>query len=71
MRKLRRSKDAVVRALQALRAHGFLDWLRRYVPTGQEGRGPQVKQTSNAYRLSMPARAMRLLGRLADATRPG
>jgi hypothetical protein len=52
------------RALQALRAHGFLDWLRRYVPTGQEGRGPQVKQTSNAYRLSMPARAMRLLGRL-------
>jgi hypothetical protein len=68
MRKLRRSKDAVVRALQSLRAHGFLDWLRRYVPTGQEGRGPQVKQTSNAYRLSMPAQAMRLLGRLAHAS---
>ena len=67
METLRRSKDAIVRALQSLRVHGFLDWLRRYVPTGQEGRGPQVKQTSNAYRLSMPARAMRLLGRLLQS----
>ncbi|TNC63115.1 helix-turn-helix domain-containing protein [Rubellimicrobium roseum] len=62
MRTLRRSRDAIVRALQALRAHGFLDWLRRYVPTGREGRGPQLRQTSNAYRLSLPARAVRLLG---------
>jgi hypothetical protein len=54
----------VVRALKALRTHGFLDWLRRYVPTGNEGRGVQVQQTSNAYRLSLPARALRLLGRL-------
>lgn len=60
--KLRRSRDAIVRALQALRAHGFLDWLRRYVPTGNET-GPRVKQTSNAYRLSLPERARRLLGR--------
>jgi hypothetical protein len=67
MRRLRRSRDAVVRALQALRAHGFLDWLRRYEPTGREGRGPQVRQTSNAYRLSLPARALRLLGRLMQA----
>lgn len=63
MRMLRRSRDAISRALKALRAHGFLDWLRRYVPTGNEGRGPQVQQTSNAYRLSLPARALRLLGR--------
>lgn len=61
MRKLRRSRDAIVRALKALRAHGFLDWLRRYVPTGAE-RGPQVQQTSNAYRLSLPRRALQLLG---------
>lgn len=60
--KLKRSKDAIHRALKALRTHGFLDWLRRYVPTGQEGRGVQVQQTSNAYRLSIPARAMQLLG---------
>ncbi|MCA0422561.1 MAG: helix-turn-helix domain-containing protein, partial [Proteobacteria bacterium] len=63
MGKLRRSRDAIVRALKNLRAHGFLDWMRRYVPTGNEGRGPQVKQTSNAYRLSLPARARQFLGR--------
>lgn len=63
MAKLRRSRDAIVRALKALREHGFLDWLRRYVPTGNEGPGPKVQQTSNAYRLSLPARALRLLGR--------
>jgi len=64
MRKLKRSRDSIVRALKALRAHGFLDWLRRYVPTGSEGRGPQVQQTSNAYRLFLPAAAARLLGRM-------
>ena len=52
-----RSIAAVVAALKRLKAHGFLDWLRRYVPTGNAGmRGPQVKQTSNAYRLCLPAR---------------
>lgn len=63
MVKLRRSRDAIVRALKNLRAHGFLDWLRRYQPTGNEGRGPQVQQTSNAYRMSLPDRARQLLGR--------
>ena len=62
MAKLRRSKSAIYAALHALKAHGFLDWLRRYEPTGREGRGPQLRQTSNAYRLSLPARALRLLG---------
>lgn len=61
MVKLRRSRDAVTRALAALRTHGFIDWLRRYEPTGHEGRGPQVRQTSNAYRLALPPRAARLL----------
>lgn len=63
MEKLRRSRDAIVRALKALRQHGFLDWLRRYVATGND-HGPQVQQTSNAYRLSLPQRALRLLGAL-------
>lgn len=63
MNKLRRSRDAVVRALKALRDHGFLDWLRRFKPTPNEGRGPQVQQVSNAYRLSAPKRALALLGR--------
>lgn len=51
-----RSIAAVAAALKRLKAHGFVDWLRRYVPTGNAGlRGPQVEQTSNAYRLSLPA----------------
>ena len=61
--KLKRTRAAIVRALKALRSHGFLDWLRRYVPTGNEGRGPQVKQTSNAYRLFLPKKALQWLGR--------
>ena len=63
MARTKRSKDAVVRALAALRRHGFVDWLRRYIPTGNLGAGPQVQQTSNAYRLALPPAAERLLGR--------
>ncbi|SDL73792.1 helix-turn-helix domain-containing protein [Paracoccus chinensis] len=63
MSKLKRSRDAVVRALKALRDHGFLNWLRRFEPTSNEGRSPQVRQVSNAYRLSAPKRALALLGR--------
>jgi hypothetical protein len=56
------SIGAVVDALKRLRAHGFLDWLRRYVPTGERGiRGPQVKQTSNAYAITMPAQLAAML----------
>lgn len=55
-----RSIAAVAEALKRLREHGFLDWLRRYVPTGNAGlRGPQVKQTSNAYRLMLPIQVAR------------
>lgn len=64
MRKLRRSRDAIVRGLKALRDHGFVDWLRRFVPADNEGsKGPQVRQTSNAYRLVMPAKGRAALGR--------
>lgn len=70
MGKLRRSRDAIVRALKNLRTHGFLDWLRRYEPTGALGRGPQVKQTSNAYRMALPAKARQLLGRWGEAPPP-
>lgn len=61
-RRLKRSRDAVVRALKNLHRHGFLYWIRRYEPTGNEGRGPQVRQATNAYRLSLPERAKQLLG---------
>ena len=68
--RLRRSRDAIARALKALRAHGFLDWLRRYEETGREGRGPQVRQVSNAYRLLLPPVAARLLGANGARRRP-
>jgi hypothetical protein len=69
MAKLRRSRDAVHRALAALREHGFLDWLRRHerVEVLEDAPGPRVRQVSNAYRLSLPARAARLLGHLLSA----
>ncbi len=66
MARTRRSKDAVVRALDALRRHGFVDWVRRYVPTGAKGPGPQVQQATNAYRLALPPAAERLLGRAGE-----
>jgi len=66
--RLKRSRPAIVRALRSLRLAGFLDWIRRYevAPGAGRGRGPQVVQTSNAYRLSLPAIAERLLGRKAE-----
>jgi hypothetical protein len=70
MDRLGRSRDAIVRALKNLRAHGFIDWLRRYEPTGKEGRGPQVQQASNAYRLSLPEKARQFLGRFGKAPPP-
>ncbi len=66
MARTKRSRDAVVRALAALRRHGFVDWLRRYIPTGNIGAGPQVQQTSNAYRLALPPAAERLLGKAGE-----
>ena len=70
MDRLGRSRDTIVRALKNLRAHGFIDWLRRYEPTGNEGRGPQVQQTSNAYRLSLPEKARQFLGRFGKTPPP-
>lgn len=68
MEKLRRSRDAIVRGLAALRAHGFVDWIRRFLPAeGAGDKGPQVKQTSNAYKLSMPPAARAALGRYGKA----
>ena len=68
--RVKRSRPAVVRALAALRRHGFLDWLRRYEPTGETGKGPRVRQVTNAYRLTLPPGALRLLGNLAKASPP-
>ena len=62
MGRLKRSRDAICRALANLRRHGFLDWLRRFEPVLAKGeKGPQVRQVTNAYRLSLPPGAERLL----------
>lgn len=64
MRGLRRSRAAIVRALAALREHGFLDWIRRTVPIEAEGPGPRVRQTSNAYWFGLPAKALALVHKI-------
>lgn len=61
MAALGRAKSTIERAKKKLRAAGFLIWVRRYVPTGREGAGPQVQQTSNAYRIMMPPHGEKLL----------
>ena len=67
MGKLRRSRDAVVRALKALRDHGFLDWIRRTEPIPEaEGAGPRIRQISNAYRLCIPAFARVIVERIVS-----
>ena len=44
------ARATVVRALARLKAHGFLQWVRRSRRTGNDGEaGPQREQTSNAY----------------------
>ena len=59
---LRIKRATVISTLAKLRAHGFAAWIRRIVQAGGQGvRGPQVEQTTNAYRLSVPDKAKRLL----------
>lgn len=44
-----------------LQEHGFLRWTRRYVRVEMPGqKGPQLKQTSNAYRLMTPTDAAKV-----------
>ena len=65
MGKLRRSRDAIVRALKALKDHGFLDWIRRTEPIFEAvGAGPRIRQVSNAYRLCIPAFARVIVERI-------
>jgi len=64
-KKIRCSSSAISKGLKKLQEHGFLSWERRYVRTNNIGKkGPQIKQTSNAYYLlEVPKKAHSLLGR--------
>jgi len=50
--KAKRSRDTVVKAVERLRSHGFIDKVRRTRKTGRaRSEGPQREQISNAYDL--------------------
>ena len=49
------SVQGVHDALARLAKAGFIQWIRRYVETDRRGRkGPQLEQSSNAYRITVP-----------------
>lgn len=71
MRSIRRSRDAIVRALARLKRHGFVDWIRRTEPTGiEDGTGPRVKQIPNAYWFKLPKVAADMVERLTGKGPP-
>jgi hypothetical protein len=66
--RLKRAKSAIHDALVRLREAGFLAWERRFEPVEDpDPFGPQVRQITNAYALTLPQMAAdmvrRLLGR--------
>lgn len=62
---VRRARSAVVNALARLKELGFLDWRRRTAPVDDpEPGGQYVQQISNAYFLTLPARAAQLVRRI-------
>jgi len=60
-----RSKDAVTKAMARLKGEGFLDWTRRVEPIeNPDPFGPQIRQATNAYVLTLPKAAADLVRRL-------
>lgn len=60
-----RSRSAVAEALARLKEEGFLDWIRRFEPVeNPDPFGPQVRQITNAYKLTLPAAAAEFVRRL-------
>jgi hypothetical protein len=63
--RINRSRDAVVRGLRELQNAGFLDRQRRVEPVeNPDPFGPQVKQATNAYKLTLPKAAAELVRRI-------
>lgn len=61
------SRNAVAAALRRLKQHGFLDWVRRSIKTGNDKEfGPQREQTSNAYVISLKGLAKGVHQRFRD-----
>jgi hypothetical protein len=53
--RISRARATVVKYLARLKAHGFLDWVRRSETVDNPGAGPQVRQITNAYGFGLPA----------------
>jgi hypothetical protein len=63
--RIKRSRSAVIEGLAQLQAAGFLDRQRRVEPVDNpDPFGPQVKQATNAYKLTLPKAAADLVRRL-------
>jgi len=56
-KRISRARATVVKYLARLKAHGFLDWVRRSETVDNPGAGPQVRQITNAYGFGLPAAA--------------
>lgn len=52
--RISRARATVVKYLARLKAHGFLDWVRRSETVDNPGAGPQVRQITNAYGFGLP-----------------
>ena len=63
--RLKRSASAIHDALGRLRDAGFLEWIRRFEPLEDpDPFGPQVRQVTNAYKLTLPQVAADMVRRL-------
>lgn len=61
-----RSRASVVNGLKRLQQHGFVNWVRRTEPTQRSGKGPQLRQITNAYWLIVPAPVAEWITRQAN-----
>ena len=57
---------AVHAAITRLKAHGFINWVRRTRRTNNEGAGPQLEQFTNAYFFTLSALPKAVLQRWRD-----
>jgi predicted transcriptional regulator len=70
MKHTRFARATVVSALKRLWSAGFIDWIRRTVPTDNAGgEGPQIRQTSNAYFFDLSRLPERCMKRLKEIMR--
>ncbi|NMN07560.1 MULTISPECIES: helix-turn-helix domain-containing protein [unclassified Novosphingobium] len=56
------SRSTVHRSLRALADLGFIEWVRRFIYTKDRDFGARSEQTSNLYRITLPAWLSKLLG---------